>query len=54
MLANWVLASHHSRGGIFHFPATCIDDFIKNAGLEASARRGGAGLRLDGICMEDW
>jgi len=22
MMANWVLASHHSRGGIFHFPAT--------------------------------
>jgi len=37
MLANWVLASHHSRGGICHFPATC-------------ARRRGAGLRLDGVC----
>ena len=22
MMANWVLASHHSRGGIFHSPAT--------------------------------
>jgi hypothetical protein len=22
MMANWVFASHHSRGGIFHFPAT--------------------------------
>jgi len=21
-MANWVLASHHSRGGIFHSPAT--------------------------------
>ena len=23
MMANWFLASHHSRCGIFHFPATC-------------------------------
>jgi hypothetical protein len=22
MMANWVFASHHSRGGIFHVPAT--------------------------------
>jgi hypothetical protein len=48
MMANWVFASHHSRGGIFHSPATGLRDELLNGEI-FSRKRGSTSKAGDAI-----